>query len=676
VRRVVLIFALLFCAPAHAQAPLPLEDFTRAEEIGGIKIAPDGKFVALATGNAVRTSIVFIDVEDSKRPKTVVNAQRHWEIDDFHWLSQTRLLVTTGRRYSELLPLGPGNAAFAVDRDGRYNKSVYCCTPYALWGLPVALRVGGADLLGILDARHIVTAEHFSRDFGAARRTDPYMKPALFRMDTYSESYRLSETAPLRGAQLLLDRAGNLRFAIGLNEHSTMALNWKRNVDGEWEELFLKELRKDSIVPLRFSADDRSVYLTGVAEGESRVALYRLDVQSQRLERVHAFENGDVIGVITDFADREVIGVRGYGDRSLQHWLSPDDPAAQTRQALHRAFPGKRVQLTSATSDGTKAIVFVDSDINPGDYYLFDTISRKADFLRAARAWIDPARMRPKEPIALAARDGLKLHGYVTRPAGDGPHPLVVMPHDELFSVRDTWEFEWEVQLLANRGYAVLQINHRGSSGYGMDFERAAFGEWGAKVQDDITDATHWAVSQGITRAGRICIFGKGYGGYAALMGAIREPDLYRCAIGYNGWYDVELSRSLDAQAGANMVERAFGSDEAQRRARSPAMSARAIRRVLGDKESVNARHIKAAVLLIYGEPTWNRDSEHAEHMQASLRKAGKAFETLPVLRHEAQLYGDRTRREVYEGILQFLSTNLMTAPSLQPQAPAPPETP
>jgi dipeptidyl aminopeptidase/acylaminoacyl peptidase len=649
----------------RAADPIPLEAFTRFDEFGGVKISPDGKFLALQmrrdspTPHLSHTGISLIDLENRKVEKTIEGIP-DLEIHDFRWLSPTRLLLMTSQRSSELSAPDATNYALAIERDGRYRQRLYCCTPYTPWGMPAPLRVGGTDLLGIEDARHVVIAEHPTRDEGAARRADPYMKPTVYRLDTYSRNYVDLGVAPLRGALLLLDRDAKVRFALGLDEHSKLAIAWKPDAGAEWTRLFLKELRTGSVVPHRFSSDNRSVFLTGVREGDTLAALYRLDLQTQKLERLHAFESGEVTGVITDFADREVVGVRGYGERPLEHWLQPENPEALTYQALYRAFPQQRVSVTSATSDGRQAIVLVDSDINPGDYYLFDAVSKRAQFLRAARAWIDPKQMRPKEPIALKARDGLQLHGYLTRPAGEGPHPMVVLPHDGPFGVRDTWEFDWEVQLLASRGYAVLQVNYRGSAGYGSDFERAGYGEWGAKVQDDITDATRWAIEQRVTSREQICIYGKEYGGYAAVMAVEREPDLYRCAIGYNGIYDLELAHTDDTGGGGNSVERAFGSERKQLRERSPAFDARGT-----FNAAPNVRNIKAPVLLICGSDAWYKDSQHASLMKAALERNGKQVESLAVVRHDEQLYNGSSRREVYERILQFLDTNLSARPGI-----------
>ncbi|MGH8187049.1 MAG: alpha/beta hydrolase family protein, partial [Steroidobacteraceae bacterium] len=326
-------------------------------------------------------------------------------------------------------------------------------------------------------------------------------------------------------------------------------------------------------------------------------------------------------------------------------------------KSLYRAFAEQHVWVTSATDDGRLAIVFVSSDTNPGEYYLFDTKGMKAQFLRAGREWIDPRLMRPMEPVQVTARDGLKLHGYLTKPAGGGPHPLIVLPHGGPHGVRDTWGFDSEVQLLANRGYAVLQINYRGSTGYGMDFEIAGYRQWGARMQDDLTDATRWAIEQKIAPADRICIYGVSYGAFAALMGAAREPQLYRCAIGYAGVYDLELMFASadvpDSRSGLSYLQKVLGTDPADLRARSPVH---------------NAQRIQAPVMLIHGKADWRADFEQAERMKAALEKHNKPLEWVEIKREGHGVYDEQTRREVYERILAFLDKHLMAGMSAPAQ--------
>jgi dipeptidyl aminopeptidase/acylaminoacyl peptidase len=317
---------------------------------------------------------------------------------------------------------------------------------------------------------------------------------------------------------------------------------------------------------------------------------------------------------------------------------------------LIKAFPGQIPIIVSASHDGTRAIVFVRSDVNPGDYYLLDPQAMSLDHLFSASRWIDPARMHAKESFVLEARDGVRLHGYVTRPGGPGPYPLVVLPHGGPHGVRDDWNYDWEVQLLANRGYAVLQVNFRGSGGFGEDFESSGFHEWGGRMQDDITDATRWAIASKLAAPDRICIFGASYGGYAALMGAVREPDLYRCAIGYAGIYDLALMSSTGdvrrSRSGRAYLDLALGHDAARLEERSPAS---------------RASEIRIPVLLIHGKQDWRADFDQAKAMKAALESRHKPYQWMELRGEGHGVYDEETRREVYERILEFLGRHLQT---------------
>ena len=289
------------------------------------------------------------------------------------------------------------------------------------------------------------------------------------------------------------------------------------------------------------------------------------------------------------------------------------------------------------------------SDVSPGDYYLIDTQTNNARFLVSSRSWVDPKKMRHKEPVKLQARDGLVLHGYLTRPRDEpGPYPLIVLPHGGPIGVRDTWSFNWEAQLFAHYGYAVLQVNYRGSAGYGDAFERAGYREWGGKMQDDVTDATQWAIAQGIATKDNICIYGASYGGYAALMGAVREPTLYQCAASYAGVTDLQLMyESGDTRysnVGRTYLEEVFGADPEFLRARSPAY---------------NADRIGIPVLIIHGKADWRADYEHATRMRDALEKAHKDVQFVPLKFEGHGAYDEENRIQVYTTLLDFLAKYL-----------------
>lgn len=445
-----------------------------------------------------------------------------------------------------------------------------------------------------------------------------------------------------------------VRFAVGRDEKLRLAVSWKPEPKSDWTVFELPGFREESVTPRVFGPDNQSVLFTGARVGETYTALYSMNLKSKEVTRVYGFDDASIGRLIFDFAGTNVIGVVGAAADPAYHWLDANDSAARIYQALLRAFPEQHVAVESTSRDGRVAIVFVSSDVNPGDFYVFDTQKMSATHLQGVRPWVDPARMRPKTPFATKARDGVELHGYVTTPAGEGPFPLVVMPHGGPYGVRDTWTYDPDVELLASRGYAVLQVNFRGSGGYGIDFEEAGYRQWGAKIQDDITDATRWAIEQKVAASDRIAIFGASFGGYAALMGVVREPKLYRCAVGYAGVYDLELElKSGDiprSRAGGAYLEKVIGSDPDELKARSPVD---------------NARRIEVPVLLIHGKVDWRADFAQAKRMKAALEAAGKQFEWIALSREGHGIFDEETRRDVYERLLQFLDRNLAcTAPS------------
>ncbi len=249
-------------------------------------------------------------------------------------------------------------------------------------------------------------------------------------------------------------------------------------------------------------------------------------------------------GLAQGLSTDSVMGVRFTDGRPATAVFDNADAGVKALVELMQQFPGEDVRFVAGTDDGGKAVALVEADVDPGTFFLYDKAANKFTTLAQRAAWIDPNVLGRSVPFTFKTRDGLSEQGYVTYPPGktDAKNlPLVVLPHGGPFFERDAWGFEIEPQLLAASGYAVLQVNFRGSSGYGRAFTQAGAREWGGKMQDDVTDATHWAVEQGIADPSRICIYGASYGAYAALEGAAKEPSLYKCAAGYVGVYDLPL---------------------------------------------------------------------------------------------------------------------------------------
>lgn len=666
----VLTSAIVLAAPAAVTAPppqaeLPIEYFTRSDVVSDVKISPSGEDVAWMTGRDAHSMIAVLNLKEKKIiggvkcPRT----GEQFEIYDFDWVSPSRIVFRLAERFPGLAAPIPTGEIMAMDADGRRQNLIY------------GYRAGEMEtgkLVGVHESSYatpelvetfkpadttIMIAEYPWRHRSDAYYYDPDAKPTVYRLDVFSAHKDRIDTAPLSGATVLVDRNDQVRFAIGRDEKLKLAVSWKPEPESDWTVFELPGFREESITPRVFGPDNQSVLFTGAREGETYTALYSMDLKSKEVTRVFAFDDASIGRLVFDFAGTNIVGVVGAAADPAYHWLNTNDPAAKIYQALLRAFPKQQVEVTSTSRDGHFAVVFVSSDVNPGDFYLFDTQKMNAAYLQGVRRWVDPARMRPKTPFAMKARDGVELHGFITTPAGEGPFPLVVMPHGGPHGVCDTSSFDGDVQLLASRGYAVLQVNFRGSGGYGIDFQNAGYRQWGAKIQDDITDATHWAIEQKIAAPDRIGIFGASFGGYAALMGVVREPKLYRCAVGYAGVYDLELAlKSGDvprSRTGGAYLEKVIGSDPEELKARSPVNG---------------AQRIEVPVLLIHGKEDWRADFAQAKRMKAALEAAGKPFEWV-ALSHEGHgIFEEETRRDVYERVLQFLERNLAPVAAPSPQ--------
>jgi dipeptidyl aminopeptidase/acylaminoacyl peptidase len=652
---VAMSLALVVSAATWASVPaqLPTEYFTKHPDFGSVKISPDGRSLGMLTGKFGREALMFVDIA-TRKVTGGVRAPEGLEILEFDWVSANRAIYTIAmRQIGNARPVATGEI-FGVDRDGSKSVMLYgfrAGKGHLEYGA-VSRRASYAtpEVISTLqgDTDRILIAEYPWVERGGYWRLDREAQPKISYLNVYNGRIQSLERAPLINARVLADRDDKVRFAVGRTADSKYAVVWRPAAESAWQEFALPGFRSDSISPQRFTGDNRGVLFTAIEENASLSALYRLDLETQAVTKVYGFDGVDIGGIVFDFTGREVIGVAAHPDRPVTHWIAPDHPEARLYRSLAKAFEGKQVLVTSASDDGKWVVVYTYSDTNPGDYFLFDTQSKKAEFVRSTRSWVDPDLMRPMEPFELTARDGLKLRGYLTKPSGEGPHPLVVMPHGGPHGVRDYWGYDWEVQLLANRGYAVLQVNFRGSEGYGAEFERAGYRQWGAAMQDDLTDATRWAIEQGVTAADRICIFGASYGGYAALMGVAREPKLYQCAIGYVGVYDLELMyESGDipgSKSGLEYLKEVLGEDRAELRARSPVH--------LADR-------IEAPVLLLHGKDDGRADFSHAKRMRAALDRHRKKYEWLAYGNEGHGFYDEISRREAYDKILDFLARHL-----------------
>lgn len=598
------------------------------DAIEDIQISPSGRYLALAEHTEDGTIITIRD-RATLEVQSSINPGTDGEVSDLRWLSDDRLLVGANR----LNPVYRVSLADPV----MYIVDLVAKTKYNLPANFVATIDGDRDHL-------LVSVCHWD-DGGCVPRVHRAEIGHLSRLGDPIIS------GPEGRTRLWTDQQGNVRFAVAWDDESNGKLWVHRDAGEPWTLVNDGKASGTDSVPLGLDGDGKSAFLfterkqgPGVVErydiaSGGRSEVYR-DAASDALWPIYAFDGNVPVGAYYDAtAPRAVI------------W-NPSHPDAAALLQIIGAFPGKVVSVASTSADRNLAIVLVRDDVDPGAYYLFDRAARKATLLARKRPWLESLPRPHTRAIAFDARDGLRLHALLTVPAdaGDHPLPMVVLPHGGPYGFIEAWGYDAEASLLASRGYAVLRVNFRGSGGYGRDFEERGFRQWGGAMQDDLTDATRWAIDQHVADASRICIYGASYGGYAALMGAVREPALYRCVASYAGPTDLAKMYKWGSirrtDLGIKYLHRVLGTDPAELAQRSPAE---------------HADSIKVPVLLGHGELDARVDANHTELMAKRLRRDGLKPEYVEYPKEGHGLLVREDELDFYRRLLAFLDRNIGT---------------
>lgn len=399
--------------------------------------------------------------------------------------------------------------------------------------------------------------------------------------------------------------------------------------------------------PLEFSADT-NVLLVGKtgADGFDKVHSYDLTTKSVG-ETVFSHAQSDVLGLRTDRYTRQIIGYTYAVDSSKIHYTDPELKSIQA--GIDQALPGKVNALTSWDRKRSMFVVLSSGPKDPGTYYMFvRNRGQLAKILDRNAIRVDPAALGTMQRISYKARDGREIPAYLTTPPGNkGAAPLIVMPHGGP-TARDYLEYDYWVQFLASRGYAVLQPQFRGSSGFGVAFQTAGYKQWGMLMQDDVTDGAKAMVERGIADPNRMCIVGGSYGGYAALMGAVLTPDLYQCAVSMAGVTDIV--RMLREK-----MHYKFATDN------PPNVGSR-----MDDKDQLrdtspinNIDAIEIPILLVHGDKDLAVDVSHSTRMAKALKKARKPHKLVILKDGNHYLQIERHRIRFLKELEAFLDKHI-----------------
>ncbi|MFC2165686.1 prolyl oligopeptidase family serine peptidase [Acidobacteriota bacterium] len=328
------------------------------------------------------------------------------------------------------------------------------------------------------------------------------------------------------------DHDGKLRVAV-TSDGIYSSLLYRDTEEEEFQVLVTTNF-KDSVSPLFFTYDNKNLYIASNI-GRDKSAIYEYDVEKKEQTRlIYEHPEVDVSGLIRSDKQKIITGVVYVTDKRQYHFF--DQEREQLQKNLEERLPGYEVVVSDSSKDERKLLVRTYSDRSLGSCYYFNRDLEEFIKLADVSPWLKEDEMAEMKPITYTARDGLTIHGYLTLPNGLKPKnlPVVVNPHGGPW-YRDSWGFNPELQFLANRGYAVLQMNFRTSTGYGREFWEAGFKQWGLAIQDDISDGVKWLIEEGIADPERVGIYGGSYGGYCTLAGLTFTPDLYACGVDYVG---------------------------------------------------------------------------------------------------------------------------------------------
>lgn len=639
-------------ASAMAAERLPVETFSRQFTYDSVALSPDGGKIAVSYVKDDFSMLGVVDLANGKA-QPVAGVKRPDELGGIWWKTDDRILY---RAYMRDQNFDHVSVLRAVNADGRnlillnFNPQ-----PSGWYTHDEILDLNFEDPQTILMA-----SESEEHDFPLVYRVNVQrgQSSALGarsgpQFQWPSARKALFKKPPARDCTYDTDLAGEVRICVAHETDRSRRLLYRSDENAPWVELAHYEADQPSMYPLGFTPDNRRLYVSSNIGRDTR-ALFEYDPETKSLGKLLFEANGlDLDDPVRSADGRRLIAVTYHDKGSGIFYLDPHLMAVH--EELNKAFGKLQVSLQSASRDGNYIIAWVGDASTPGTYYLYDGKKSQVREITAIAPWIDRKSMAVTRAVAFDARDGMHLNGYLTLPRG-GPDrnlPLIVNVHGGPIGIRDVATFDRETQLFANRGYAVLQVNFRGSGGYGREFRAAGEREWGGKMQTDLEDGVQWLVKRGTVDPAKVGIFGGSYGGYAAMMALVTAPDLYKCAVSYAGISN--LVRMLN--------ERTRYANSGLRRKVSRAEQ-QFWERVIGDRhdeaalEAVspvfNVEKIKAPVFIAHGGDDLTVPVVEATELERALRRAGKPVEMLIVPHEGHGFFREQSRRIFYERMDAF----------------------
>jgi dipeptidyl aminopeptidase/acylaminoacyl peptidase len=644
--RVLSAAVIAVCAAASAAAA-PLSAYGGLPSIESVDISPDGSMLAMIISDGRQVSLGVRPLAGGAIKTYSVGDAKVRRLD---WVGSDFLIITTSQTANINYLSGPRreySLGFALDVKSQKLIQLLDKSPARqhtgshyrdsstgnIWGsLPV---LAGPPEVRMVDGKPalFLTGIAFQDNSGVITK---------IRTDPKTGGQKVVEIGERDTNEILLGADG---VPVAKTNYDVESGRWSlklRRAGGGWSEARTAQARSERPFIVGLGRDGASVV---IAEMGERGYLVREIAPDGALGDPLDVKDAD--GAIFDPDTHRMIGVYALvGDEDRYTFFDPKDQ--KVWNAVKAAFKGDRVQLESWTTDRQKIVVMADSAVEGPGYALVDLATRQAQWLGARYQNLMPEDLAKTEAIRFKAKDGLELSGYLTLPRGKEARnlPLVVLPHGGPAS-RDTPGFDWWPQAIASRGYAVLQVNFRGSDGFGWSFVQAGFGEWGRKMQTDLSDGVRHLAAQGTIDPKRVCIVGASYGGYAALAGAALDTGVYRCAASVAGLSDlrrfVEWSRTQNGVGAQRYWTRFMGAEER----RDPALSE--------ISPAAHVDRISIPVLLVHGRDDTVVPLAQSTAMAEALQRAGKPVELVVQKGEDHWLSRGDTRLEMLTATMAFV---------------------
>jgi dipeptidyl aminopeptidase/acylaminoacyl peptidase len=496
-------------ASEEMEGPAPvldMKDFFKNGVKSSFRISPNGQYFSYRADYKGKMNI-FVQTTDGKDAIRVTSDTSR-SISSYFWKGNRVV-------YAQDIGGDENFQLFSVNPDGTDLKAL---TPFP------GVRTG------VLDPLRFIPGKEKEMLVQINKRTREYFDPYNLNIET-GELTLLFDNKPNYDGWVT-DNDGVIRVAT-----KTDGVNisyFYRNNDKEDFTPLLTTSFKESFNPQAFDANNKIMYvITNIGRDKSALVEYDPALKKE-IKELYANPDYDLDGVFYDQQRKKLVNVSWTADKTEEHYF--DAEWKEINDGLEAQFKDYEVALAGFDDARKTGIVWIGNDKLPAKYYVYDFASKKATEAADPYPWIKEKDMATMKPVSYTTSDGFTIHGYLTLPKGVEPKnlPVVVNPHGGPWA-RDAWGYNAEAQFLANRGYAVFQMNFRGSTGYGRKFWEASFKQWGKKMQDDVTEGVEWLKKEGIADPKRIAIYGGSYGGYTTLAGITFTPDLYACAVDYVG---------------------------------------------------------------------------------------------------------------------------------------------